>query len=225
MAEPKFTSGVQDLIDRLREEGLAEGRREGEKIVAKAHHKAKQIVDQAYAEADGIRDKAREEAEHLRKSAQEAVQLAARDTVLSLKSTLSRQFSQRISELLEETFHEEDFLKQVVLEIAGHTLSEEKKRDAKMEIILPEDVVGLEELRRHPEKVKQGSLGQFMLSTAADQFRNGVTLRTSEQQKAGLTIRLIGEDVSIDLSDESITELLLDHLLPRFRALIEGSIQ
>lgn len=224
MAEPKLSSGVQDLINRLREEGLAEGRQEGEKIVSKAHQKAKQIVDQAYSEAEEIRKEAKEEAEHHRKSAQEAVQLAARDTVLSLKSTLTHQFAQRIGELLEETFQEEDFLKQVILEVAGRALPEEK-RDEKMEIILPEDVVGLEELRRHPEKVKEGSLGQFMLSTAADQLREGVTLYTSKQQKVGLTIKLVEEDVSIDLSDESITELLLEHLLPRFRALIEGSIQ
>lgn len=224
MAETKLSFGVQELIDRLREEGLAEGRREGESIVARAHQHAKEIVDQAHSEANEIRKKAHEEAEHYRQSAQDAVQLAARDTLLNLKSTLSRQFAQRIGELMEETFSEEDFLKQVILEIAGHALPEEKRK-SKMEIILPEDVVGLEELRRHPEKVKEGSLGQFMLATAANQFREGVSLKTSAKQKGGITIKLVEEKVSIDLSDDSITELLLEHLLPRFRALIEGSIQ
>jgi V/A-type H+-transporting ATPase subunit E len=224
MAEPKLSSGVQELINRLREKGLAEGRREGEKIIAKAHQKAKEIVDQAHFEGEAIRKKAHHDAEHYRKSAHEAVQLAARDTMLNLKSTLSRQFAQRIGELVEETFHEEDFLKQVIMEVAGHALPEGKK-DQRMEIILPADVVGLDELRRHPEKVKQGSLGQYMLATAEKQFREGVSLRTSEEQKGGITIKLVDEEVSIDLSDEAITELLLAHLLPRFRALIEGSIQ
>ncbi|MFO7761766.1 MAG: hypothetical protein R6V20_09170 [Desulfobia sp.] len=224
MAEPKLSSGVQELINRLREEGLAEGRQESEKIISKAHQKAKQIVDQAHSEADKIREEARQEAEHYRKSAQEAVQLAARDTVLSLKSTLTRQFAQRIGGLVKENLREEDFLREVILEIAGQALPEEK-RDQKMEIILPEDVVGLEELRRHPEKVKEGSLGRFMLAGAADQLRDGVTLHSSKKQKAGLTIRLVEEEVRIDLTDEAVTELLLEHLLPRFRALIEGSIQ
>ncbi|MFO7607369.1 MAG: hypothetical protein R6W72_13835 [Desulfurivibrionaceae bacterium] len=224
MTEPKMSSGVQELINRLRAKGLAEGRREGETIVAKAHQRAKEIVDQAHSEGEAIREKAHQDAEHSRKSAQEAVQLAARDTMLYMKGTLSRQFAQRIGELVEKTFHEEDFLKQVVMEIAGRALPEEKKR-GKMEIILPEDVVGLEELRRHPEKVKEGSLGQYMLATAEKQFREGVTLHTSKEQKGGITIKLVDEEVSIDLSDEAITELLLDHLLPRFRALIEGSIQ
>jgi len=224
MAEPKLSSGVQELINRLREEGLAEGRQEGEKIISKAHQKAKQIVDQAHSEADEIRKEAHQEAEHYRKSAQEAVQLAARDTVLSLKSTLTRQFAQRIGELVREDLREEDFLGEVILEIAGRALPEEK-RDQKMEIILPEDVVGLEELRRHPEKVKEGALGRFMLSRAADQLRDGVTLHSSQKQKAGLIIKLVEEEVRIDLTDDAVTELLLEHLLPRFRALIEGSIQ
>ncbi len=224
MAESKLSSGVQELINRLREEGLAEGRQEGEKIVSKSHQKAKEIVDDAYSEADDIRRQAREEAEHYRKSAQEAVQLAARDTVLNLKSTLSHQFAQRIGELAEETLQDPDFLKKVILEIAGRALPE-KKRDQQMEIILPEDVVGLNELRRHPEKVKEGSLGQFMLARAEDLLRDGVTLHTSKKQRAGLTIKLVEEDVRINLTDEAVTELLLEHLLPRFRALIEGSIQ
>ena len=81
MGEHELSSGVQELINRLREDGIAEGRSEAEKIVTEAHRHVKQIIDQAYAEADGIIKDAREEADHYRNSAHDAVQMAARDTV------------------------------------------------------------------------------------------------------------------------------------------------
>ena len=48
-------SGVQDLVNRLREDGIAEGRREAELLVEDARRKAAMIVEQAETEAAKIR--------------------------------------------------------------------------------------------------------------------------------------------------------------------------
>jgi V/A-type H+-transporting ATPase subunit E len=223
MNEKTLSSGVQQLIERLRQEGIAEGKTEAGELVEEAHQLAKKIIDEASNNARELVDNARKEAEHYKKAAREAVNLAARDTVLELKSTLTSQFSRRVSEMVTETLSDQEFLKKIILELAGK-VRDKMDKAAKVEILLPHDVIGLDELRRHPEKVKEGSLGQFVLSTAGDLFRKGVHFGQGDH-RWGIIIRLVDDDLRIELTEEIITQMLLEHLLPRFRALLEGSIQ
>ena len=56
-------------------------------------------------------------------------------------------------------------------------------------------------------------------------LRDGLELGTREDTSAGIRIQLLDENVEIELTDEAIAELLLRHLVPRFRAIMEGIIQ
>jgi len=219
----KLSSGVQELIDRLREEGVAEGRNQAEKRIADAKKQARQIMEKAGRDADEILLQARQEAAKYRKNAQEAMEIAARDTVLVLKSALTSRFSRRVSEMVGATVSDEAFLRKVILEIAAK-VRDQIKDDEKLEVLLPADIIGLEELRRHPEKAKEGSLGQFVLSAAEEMFRDGVTIQEGPQRK-GIQIKLVDRKLVIDINEKVISEILMQHLLPRFRALLEGSIQ
>lgn len=223
MSEQILSSGVQELIERLRQEGIANGKNEARKLVEDAHGQAKKIIDDAESRAQDLVDRAQREADHYKKAAKEAVSLAARDTILELKSALTSQFSRRVSEMVTETLADRDFLKKVILELAGK-VREKMERAEQVEIMLPNDVIGLEELRRHPEKVREGSLGQFVLATSGEIFRQGVSFVRGEHQW-GIIIRLVDDELRIELTEEIISDLLLEHLLPRFRALLEGSIQ
>ena len=40
----------------------------------------------------------------------------------------------------------------------------------------------------------------------------------------GIRVRLLDDDLEIDLTDEAIAELLLEHLQPRFRAVLTGMV-
>ena len=223
MDDQKLSSGVQQLIDRLREEGISEGRNQADKLLEDARNQARQIINRARDEAEGILVQAREEAEQYRNNAREAMEIAARDTVLELKSNLTSRFNRRVSEMVGITINDQEFLQKVILEIAGR-VREQIEEGERVEILLPADIIGLEELRRHPEKVKEGSLGQFVLSGAGQMFREGVTIRGGTHKK-GIQIRLVDQKLQIDISEQVIAEILMQHLVPRFRALLEGSIQ
>lgn len=223
MAEQKLSSGVQELIDRLRQDGIAEGRDEADRIVREAENKARRTLEKAGKEADEIKSQAGKEAEAYRRNAEEAMEIAARDTVLELKSNLTSRFNRRVSEMIGDTMKDEEFLQKVILEIAGK-VRDQIGDDEKVEVLLPADVVGLDELRRHPEKVREGSLGQFVLSAAKDMFRDGVTIKQGAQRK-GIRIELVDRQLQIDIDEKAVAEIMMRHLLPRFRALLEGSIQ
>lgn len=221
MSNEQLSSGVQDLVDRLREKGIEEGQRRAEEISSNAKKEAHDIIHAAKQEAEQILSRARHEKEQLEKSGRDAMNLAARDAILELKETLSHQFSEQVHGLVSHHLRDEALLQRMVLEIAGKARPSEASE--KMELLLPEDVVGLKELRLHPENVQEGTLSHFVLSVSAELLREGVTIDTHDGD--GIRIRLVKEEIEIDLSTQAITNLFLEHLLPRFRALLEGSIK
>lgn len=94
-----------------------------------------------------------------------------------------------------------------------------------MEILLPPGVVALDELRRSPEELREGSLSHFVLSVANTVLRDGVTFRTADDLNGGIRISLREGEIRVDLTPEGVAEVLLEHLHPRFRAILEGTVK
>jgi V/A-type H+-transporting ATPase subunit E len=56
-------------------------------------------------------------------------------------------------------------------------------------------------------------------------LREGVTFAVGEAEQRGIRVRLVGQDLEVELTDETVARLLLTHLQPRFRALVEGIVR
>jgi V/A-type H+-transporting ATPase subunit E len=220
------SSGVEALIDRLREEGVADGHRQADGLIAEARHEAEAIVAEAKHEAESILHQARVESERVRNAGEEALRTAMRDTVLKMKGHLSTRFSDEVRRLVAAEMAQEPFLQRLILEVAGRVRRDAALEQAEqVEILLPEDVVGLEELRRHPEKLREGSLSHFVLSVASGLLYDGVELRSNDRLEGGIRISLQQGEIQVDLTPDKVAEVLLEHLHPRFRAILEGTVK
>jgi V/A-type H+-transporting ATPase subunit E len=220
------SSGVDALIERLRDEGVADGHRQADELIAEARHEAERIVTEAKHEAEAILRQARLEAEMVRNAGEEALRTAMRDTVLKMKGHLSTRFSEEIRRLVSAEMAQEAFLERLILEVAGRARRDAGLEQAEqIEILMPEDVVGLEELRRHPEKLREGSLSHFVLSVANGLLRDGVELRSNDRLEGGIRISLQEGEIQVDLTPDKVAEVLLEHLHPRFRAILEGTVK
>ena len=216
--------GVEGLIERLRYEGVESGRREAERIIEEAQRRANDIIDRAELDADRIRQDAQKTAEHLKVSAQEALAVAARDTLITLKTQLTNRFAQEVKRLVSEQMHSAELLRQLILEVTGQA-AKQIGEDERMQLLLPHDVVGLESLRRDPEELAGGQLTRFVQALSEECFRKGVIFGEMEGKRGGLKIHLDDRAMTIDLTDEAVADLLLEHLQPRFRALLEGIVR
>lgn len=218
-------SGVEELIQRLRNDGVEAGREEARRIIQDAERRVDWLVRQAEAEAGELVARAREEAERFRSSAEEALQVAARDAVLQMKDQLTQQFSDEIGRLVSGELERPAVLERLILEVAGQVRDRaDLDGRTRLEILLPESALELAELRHKPEELRHGALSQFVVQIAGNLLREGVTLRPSSEVRDGIRIRLTDERIDIDLSSEAIADHLLEHLLPRFRALLEGMV-
>jgi len=217
--EPKESSGVQELIDRLREEGVTKGQGEAEALLTESRKKSMQILDDARREADEILAKARSESERTKESGHEALRLASRDVILKLKESFHQEFENRVRRLVAHRLQDQTFLDRLILEIARRAVPEDEGKP--MEVLLPGDAVTVEQLQGAAGKAEEGTLAHFVLGLAADVLREGLTFGVSDETSAGVKVRLLEEDVEIELTDETVTALLMEYMLPRFRAILE----
>lgn len=220
------SSGVEALIERLREEGVATGRAAAEEIEAEARRHAAQIVQEAEQRAAQRVAEARQEAHALQQGGEEALRIAMRDTVLHLKGQLMEQFNAEVRRLIAVAMDQEEFLERLILEVAGRA-REQAGVDAgqTVKVLLPRALVGLEELRRNPLELREGSLSHFVLSVAGNVLAEGVSFGVADDPARGICLYLEDKDVRIELTDTAVAALLLQHLQPRFRAILEGTVK
>ncbi len=224
--DEKISAGVEQLIERLRDEGVLAGRLRADEIVAEAERRAAAVIAEAEQTAQSMVAQAQLEVDRLKRGGQDALAIAMRDIVLKLKAQLSDVIGERVKRLIAKELQQEDFLRMLLLEVAGQVREDNRIDECKkVEMVLPRHRIGLEELRRQPLELEEGSLSHFIINVAADELRKGVVFSTSEDLQGGLRIRLVDHDIQIDLTDETLSELLLEHLQPRFRAMLEGMVK
>lgn len=216
--------GVEELIDRLRDEGVSRGREEAERIVADAESRARWLVSQAQDEATELVDKARADAKALTRSAEDALQVAARDMLLSLRERLSHRFAGEVRRLVRDQMQEPDMLRRLILAVAarqGELLGEDKD----VELLLPREVLDVAEMGNDPAELAEGELTAVVLGLTDDMLRDGVALKVSEGDHEGIRARLVDDEIEVEVTADAVASLLLEHLQPRFRALLEGIIR
>jgi V/A-type H+-transporting ATPase subunit E len=215
------STGVESLIGRLRDEGITQGRTQAEALVSAAQQQAAEIVANARREAEAMLARATEEAGKLKAAGEDAIRLAMRDTILKLEGDLLQGFVERLRRLVKGVLADPAFLQRLILEVAGRVAPTDAQR---AEVLLPAELVSLEDLQSKPEEAAPGTLMHFVLSLGGGMLREGMHFGVSDDGEAGIRVRLVEEDVQIDVTESAISQLLLRHMLPRFRALLRGAV-
>jgi V/A-type H+-transporting ATPase subunit E len=220
----QVAAGVEELIARLRDQGVAAGRTQAEQLVSEARDEAQRTLDQARQQAEGIVQAARQEAETLETSGKQALELALRDAVLTLKSQLMERFRGEVRQLVGEEQQKQEILENMILEVVGRVRAEADRSEHTV-VILPRQIAGLEELSQNPQELENGVLTRFVQLVSRGMLREGVSFGVASDRQEGLRLRLVDRDVVLDLSDTAVSEAILQHLQPRFRALLEGVVK
>ena len=145
-----------------------------------------------------------------------------RDTILSLEGELVKEFRNRLVNLIKGLLADPAFLQRLILEVASKAAPPPTAKGVKL--LLPAEIVSLEDLRRKPEQATPGTLMHFVLSLGGGMLRDGMSFGVANDGEAGIRVCLVDDDVRIDFTESAISELLLRHMLPRFRALLRGKV-
>lgn len=222
--DDKISHGVDALIDKLRNEGVAAGQADAEKLRGEAKAEAAKILAEARREAEAFQKKARVESENYRAAGEEALNTAMRDAVLTMKAGLTDRFREDVERLVTKEMSDPDLLKQMILEVVGRA-AERANLDGKVQVILPAKVATQEDIKQNADDIQSGKLTKYVLGLTAKMLRDQVELHAADSAQDGIQVRAEDQGVVLDLTDKAVASLLMEHLQPRFRAVLEGVIR
>ncbi len=215
------SSGVQNLIARLKDEGVEAGRLEAETLIKEAQNRASVIVAKAKAEAEHVLKQAHIKNEAEKVNAHESLRVAVRDTEIELQSGLKKAFESHVRRLVSKEARDEGFLRQLLLAIVG-SAAKKIPESGDMEVLVPESVLQSSETGTAVTDTGHERLRNFVRGGTGEMLRDGVVLKAASDFKGGIKVKLSGEDVVFDFSEDALSNLILKHLLPRYRAIVEG---
>lgn len=212
------TTGVQELIDRIRGQGVEAAKREGERIVTEARREAAAVKARAEAEAKSLVEGARAQAEAEKAAGIEAIRNAARDSLLELRNQTREAFEAHVRRLVSMELQNTGFVRSLVLVLAGEAA--EKYIDDKDAVLLVSSALA-DSQGVPPEGAVREKIKNAVLGAAGQMLREGIELTAADGIKSGVRVRLKGEKLEIDMTEEGLSRLLLKNLLPRYRAIVE----
>jgi V/A-type H+-transporting ATPase subunit E len=194
---------LQELIDKIKAEGVKTAEAEAERIRKEAQRRADQIVAEAHKSAADIVAKGQAEADRFDHTAQEAVKQAARNTILSLRSQVIAMFRALTEGQAEKVLTGKVLEEAVVTLIKGWS----SKGSAELQVLLPPA-----ELKK-VETALHGSL--------AEEIKRGVEIKPFPALKAGFRVGMKDGSAYFDFTSEEIASVLGEYLNPRLAELVE----
>ncbi|WP_281994824.1 hypothetical protein [Ruegeria faecimaris] len=219
-----ISHGVDALIDKLRSDGVAAGQADADKLRADAKAEAAKILADAKRDVDEYRKKARAEADNYRTAGEEALNTAMRDAVLTMKAGLTDRFRKDVERLVTQEMTDPELLKQMILEVVGRAASD-ARLEGPAQVILPPSVATQDDIKQNADDIQSGKLTRYVLGLTAEMLKEQVELHSADDTQNGIRIRADEQGVVLDLTDKAVASLLMEHLQPRFRAVLEGVIR
>lgn len=197
---------LQELTDKLYNEGLSKGKAEGEAVLAKAKDDAAAIVENARKEAAAIIAEAEAKAEELRSKTGSDLRMASEQAIQATKGDIEKLVvAKAVDASVKDAMTSADFVKAVLTEVAKKFSAEEA---ADLEVILPEN------LRSALEPFVKNELGKIV--------GKGIEASFSKRVSGGFNIGPKNGGYFISLTDETMTSLIGEYLRPATKKILFG---
>ncbi len=197
---------LQELTDKLYNEGLSKGREEGEALLAKAKSQAADIVAEAEKKAAEIMTKAEKEAEAYKVKVAGDLKMAASQSVQATRKDIEDLVVFKMTgSATENALSDEAFVKDVIKAVA-EKFNAETAMD--LNLVLPETL--------------KSSLEPFVKNELSTILKGQVNASFSKKIAGGFTIGPKDGSYFISLTDETFKELISEYLRPATRKLLFG---
>ena len=197
---------LQELTEKLYQEGLVKGKAEGEEILARAREEAAGIIEKAKAEAKAITAKTEKEAEDLKAKVDSDLKMASAQCLQATRKDIENLLVGEIeSGKVSETLKDSAFIKEIIKTVAARFNAEEA---ADLALVLP-------------ESMKQ-ELEPWVAAELTKTLANGAEASFSKKISGGFTIGPKDGGWFVSLTEQTFNELIAEYLRPVTRKLLFG---
>ncbi|UCF99025.1 MAG: V-type ATP synthase subunit E [Spirochaetaceae bacterium] len=196
---------LQELIDKIKLEGIKSAEQESARVLKEAEHKANDIIAAAHKEASGIISSAKEEVHRFEQTAKEAVQQAGRNTILSLRTRITELFDALIAQETKEALSPKVLEEAVVSLIKAWS----KEQTSNLQVLLSSS-----DLKKVEKQLK---------SRLAAELKKGVELKPFPELRAGFRIAMKDGSAYYNFTDQGIAEILAEYLNPKIAEIVQDA--
>ena len=195
---------LDNLIQKIKQEGVEEAKKQSEDIVNQAQTQAKKIIENSEDKRKTLIQEGRREASNLMTSGEEALRQAARDVLLSLRQEIIKLFDRVTKDKVSEELSP-DSLEKIIVKVI-----ENFKREEGLDI----EVL----LSKEDKKV----LEAVLLKALSGDLKKGVTFKAAAGMEKGFRVGEKDKNFYYDFSDEAIAEAFGKYLNPRIAEILKG---
>lgn len=197
---------IRQICDLLRRDTLEPAKEEGSKIVEEAQEQAVKILSDAKIQAEALIREARAQIEKERNVFQSSLTQASKQSIDALKSEIENNlFSAELKKVIGQTLAQPEIIAKLI-----STFIKVIERDG-----LSADFSAI-----IPSQISVNDLNRFLLEEDMQKIKDGITLNGFS---GGVKLKLKDKNITIDMSDKAVVELLETYLRKDFRKWIFGN--
>lgn len=199
---------LQELIDKIKKDGVASAEQTAASIIAEAEKKAAAIIDDAKQQAATIEKDAKAETARLQKAGDDALKQASRNLLISFRDGINSQLRAIVEDETVKAYSK-DLLAKLVPETVKAWSA---KSDAgELSVLL--------------SKSDLDSLESGLKGALKEQISKGLEIKADKTLESGFRVGLKDGSAYYDYSAESVAELFSAYLNPRIAAIMKDAVK
>ena len=199
---------LQELTERLYNEGLSKGKQDGEELLQKAHAEADRIVAAAKVEAERIIAQADKEAEELKTKVAADVKMAATQSIAVTKQEIEKMVvTHAATEGVKANMGNAAFVKEMITSVV-RAFNPENASPVALDFILPEAL--------------KAEVEPFVQNEITSQFKGEVKVDFSKKMNGGFKVAPKDGGYVLQFTDDEFTQLIANYLRPATKKILVG---
>lgn len=199
---------LQELTDRLYEEGLSKGRQEADALLEKARKEAEDIVAKAREEAEAIRADAEKRAVKIRTMVQGDIKMASTQSIAALKQQVENMvLTKAVAKPVGAALSDEGFVKDLI-KMVVRSFNASNPDGIPLEVILP--------------AAAQKELEQAYRNEIAKDLGEGIEVKNVKGLANGFKIGPKDGGYQLSFTADDFTGLVSEYLRPATKQILFG---
>ena len=189
---------LQELIDKIKKDGVGEAEKKAAEILAEAEKKAQGIISDAETKAASILSSAKLETERMEKSSIDAIKQAGRNILISFRDGVAAQLSAVINRETAKAY-DGGMLKTLIPETVKNWVSNGNTVDISV-LLSPKDMETLE---------------AGFKAALKDEISRGLVIKSDDSIDSGFKIGVDNGAAYYDFSSEAVAQMFAAYLNPK----------
>lgn len=192
---------LQELTQKLYNEGVEKANTEAEKIIAEAKSEAEKLKQNAEKEAQKILNQAEQKSTEIKNNVEVELNLAAKQTIRTVKQKITDMIVRKvIDEPVKNAFNDEKFVKEMI-ETVIKNWNPQKNETIDLSVLLPSEL--------------EKEFTKFFAAKSGKELNANLELSFSDSIKGGFKVGPADNSYKISFSEEDFENFFKSFLRPK----------